>query len=209
MRFKGWLPGYLTVALLQLIALAAGWEWLRFVSKPLLMLILLFAPTNGWIRTALVFSWLGDIFLLNEGEHYFMAGLASFLAAHVFYIIAFWRKRRDSQPRKPWNLYVVAGTGVYAAVFFLWLQPHLPGGLRLPVLLYTLVIAAMFIFSFFTNYFCIAGAALFLVSDSLLATNSFYQQFTGGSFLVMLTYISAQLLIVLGSPEQTIKDEKN
>ena len=43
------------------------------------------------------------------------------------------------------------------------------------------------------------GAALFMTSDSLLALNKFYSPIGMGGFLIMLTYCSAQYLIVEGA----------
>ena len=56
----------------------------------------------------------------------------------------------------------------------------------------------------------IIGALLFVVSDSILAINKFYEPVQFGRILTMLTYTMAQLLIVLGML-RTIKTnpEKN
>ena len=40
-----------------------------------------------YVLAALVFSWAGDVFLISSD--WFIAGLVSFLIAHVFYIIAY------------------------------------------------------------------------------------------------------------------------
>ena len=42
------------------------------------------------------------------------------------------------------------------------------------------------------------GAILFIISDSVLAINKFYQPFKGAGIIIMLTYAFAQMLIVLG-----------
>jgi len=48
------------------------------------------SPLYGiFVMTALIFSLAGDIFLVINGEKYFLQGLFSFLFAHIFYIIAF------------------------------------------------------------------------------------------------------------------------
>jgi uncharacterized membrane protein YhhN len=43
-----------------------------------------------------------------------------------------------------------------------------------------------------------AGAVLFVVSDSMIALNKFSEKFAHAGFWVMLTYMSAQLLIMTG-----------
>ncbi len=209
MGSRGWLTGYIACSLLHLLSLAAGWEWLRFTTKPLLMLILLFSGAGGWVRTTLFFSWLGDIFLLGEGQAYFISGLGAFLLAHLCYIFYFLLRRRQQAPRPAWNPYVIIGVSLYAGLFYFLLAPHLETALKAPVFVYTWVIAAMFCTSFFVNGWCVAGAALFLASDSLLAVNSFVQPFAGASLLVMLTYAAAQLGIVWGSLQPNKADEKN
>jgi uncharacterized membrane protein YhhN len=47
--------------------------------------------------------------------------------------------------------------------------------------------------------YCIAGAFLFLCSDSVLALNKFYQAFPGAGVLIMLSYGLAQFAIAKGS----------
>lgn len=199
MQVKGWLIGYIVCAILHLLSLALGWEWMRFVTKPLLMLILLFAGARPWVNAALFFSWVGDIFLLGEGLPYFMAGLAAFLLAHCCYIVFFNGERRRKQPRPNWNIYTIVGMSLYIGIFYFFLAPHLPEALKVPVFVYSCVIATMFVFAGFSNLFCVVGAALFLISDSLLAINSFISPFTGAALLIMTSYAAAQGLIVWGS----------
>lgn len=47
----------------------------------------------------------------------------------------------------------------------------------------------------------LAGAALFVLSDSVLAINKFYQSFELAGLLIMLTYGAAQYFIVKGAIE--------
>ncbi len=80
------------------------------------------------------------------------------------------------------------------------------GGLRMPVMLYALVITvmalqALFRFGYtstksFALIFC--GAICFMISDSLLAINKFLQPVPMASLCIMATYILAQYLIVEG-----------
>ncbi len=169
------------------------------------------------VAVALFFSWLGDVFLLNSGDLYFMAGLASFLTAHLFYIFFFLRVRRQAGqgssglftqgsdrkvPTSGLNPWVIIMLLVYVVVFYYLLFPHLAAALRFPVLAYAVVIALMFIaawHSFSKQAGVIIGAALFIVSDSLLAVNAFVRPFEYASLLVMITYIAAQGWIVTGA----------
>ena len=98
MKGKAWLYAYGLIALLHGLSIFLHWDLLRFITKPLLMIFLLvyFLGLSGssknnrqWIIAALFFSWLGDIFLMNKGDDFFMAGLAAFLVAHLCYIVFF------------------------------------------------------------------------------------------------------------------------
>jgi len=218
MRAKGWLYGYLLTAFLHGLSILASWDMVRFVTKPLLMLFLLAWFLTGtkntagfrhWISAALFFSWLGDIFLMNEGELYFIAGLAAFLFAHLCYIFFFTGIRRKQATVLPWNSGLLVVLALYVALFYFFLAPHLSATLKLPVFVYALVIAAMLALAFhaFTDkrsmdaIWCIAGATLFIASDSMLAVNSFVSPFPGANLAIMATYIFAQLAIVTGAAQ--------
>lgn len=220
---KAWLYGYGFTSLLHLVAIAAGWSVLRFVTKPLLMALLLVfflsaSQKNNAARypvlLALVFSWLGDVFLMNEGNTYFTAGLASFLVAHIFYILFFAGIRKNNDPRKPWNIILLIVLASYVGIFYFFLGPALDTALKIPVFLYAVIIATMFAMAWhsgktpalsnpqqarYAHTLFIAGAALFIISDSLLAINAFLQPFRGASLWVMSTYCLAQAGIVLGA----------
>jgi len=156
----------------------------------------------------LFFSWLGDVFLMLEDKNslYFIAGLCGFLTAHILYIIFFLRARRQQTATPHWNIFVIITASIYGAALFFFLNPKL-GALQVPVLVYAVTICTMFICSvhaFGNAYktaaiFCIAGAVLFIMSDSLLAINKFYQPFSAAGVLIMLTYALAQFGIVYGS----------
>ena len=42
------------------------------------------------IGSALIFSFIGDIFLIGEGSLNFMSGIGAFLIAQIFYILFFY-----------------------------------------------------------------------------------------------------------------------
>jgi uncharacterized membrane protein YhhN len=50
------------------------------------------------------------------------------------------------------------------------------------------------------------GALLFVISDSVLAVNKFYQPFALAPVLIMITYGLAQLLITQGAIEYIVHD---
>lgn len=199
----------------DLVFTALGMDALRPVSKPLIVLALgayfllgvkeVSSPGKGWVTAALVLSWLGDVLLLFEANSsvFFMLGLGSFLLAHMAYSIFFNRLRREGDLSiKP---LFVAIVGVYYLALVVSLYPYLDG-MRLPVLVYGLVISVMLVLALSLGplkerigLFIVFGATLFVLSDSVLAINKFMRPFTGAGVLVMLTYGMAQFFIVSGS----------
>lgn len=201
--------------LVELIAIHKGYDQLRIVSKPLLTILLLIGTATARLQpsllkslllAALFFSLLGDLFLLFEkrNELFFVFGLLGFLTAHILYILLFVRSRRLLNPISVVHKWLVVILLAYVLVFFYLLYPHL-GNLKVPVIVYALILATMFLASTYAFSFekkwqrlVISGALLFVVSDSLLAINKFYIEFPLASLLVMTTYGLAQLFIVLG-----------
>ena len=185
-----------------------GPRWLVYVCKPLtttqiLLLALLLQPAvsstyRGFILAGLLFSLAGDIFLMLPQDR-FIHGLVSFLLAHLFYIAAFlWRTGPHVTP-------IFLGVYlVYAGIMLTRLWPHL-GKMRLPVLVYLVVILVMGWQAWEqwgqlhsrSALLATLGAALFVVSDSLLALDRFRGRFGPARGLVLSTYYGAQWLIAL------------
>jgi uncharacterized membrane protein YhhN len=215
------LPFLLTIfsaaLLIECLAIGLGFESVRFISKPSLMLILLvyfwanagtLARLKYLIMLALFFSWLGDIFLLAEKQYpqFFIYGLGSFLVAHLFYIAYFYQIRRKHTVVAGLKILPSVAVLIYVISLFAVLAPRL-GNLRLPVAVYTLTLATMLLtsvhaFDFKKHDFarwCVAGTCFFVLSDSLLAINRFYQPFAYAGIFIMLTYGIAQFLITVGA----------
>lgn len=190
--------------------------WAETISKPLLMPVLAIyfvselkgyqSDFKKWILLALLFSWGGDVLLMFQEKQsiFFLLGLSSFLLAHIFYIVFFHKVRlQEAIKGNPWLLIIVV---IYYAALISWLSPYL-GDMKLPVRVYGIVISFMLMLAmhmlFLRNKsagsWMMAGALLFVVSDSVLAINNFYQNFELAGVLIMLTYGFAQLLIVQGA----------
>jgi uncharacterized membrane protein YhhN len=198
----------------DIIFVALEKEHWRFFSKFFLMPILaayfLYSvrerSITRWIVAALIFSWIGDVLLQFEKEDplFFLLGLSSFLLAHVFYIIFFHQIRVKEQLASRWWL-IIPVAAYYVGLIFL-LLPNL-GDMTLPVRVYGIVISLMLLLALHclfmkdrvTGRVLVAGALLFVISDSVLAINKFYASFDGAGVIVMLTYGLAQLLIVLSA----------
>ena len=94
--------------------------------------------------------------------------------------------------RKP-----LAGVLIYVFSFLAFLNPHLAGGMKIPVTLYAFALGSMLYFAIrLRNKAVVMGAFFFVVSDSVLAFGKFYYSFPGISVVVMGTYIVAQLLLI-------------
>jgi uncharacterized membrane protein YhhN len=201
-RKYAWYP-FLIVSFLHLVFIAVGNDTLTNGSKQLLMpalliALLLAAPklrsaTLVLAALGIVFSWFGDVLLQSPAELGFLIGLAAFLVAHLFYISTF----------------ITVGSGrlsAWTALYLVWyvallilLVPQL-GALTTPVVVYGAVLGSAAVLATRVNMITGWGAALFLVSDSVLAIDRFAPQLSIPfvDFLIMATYLAGEGLIVLG-----------
>ena len=126
--------------------------------------------------------------------YWFIAGLVTFLIAHLFYITAF---RKASVRPMPWSAgaaLLVFGIVMAAVVALpLLLDGNLLGA---AVIAYMIVILMMGWTAVRTaNPYAIAGALLFILSDSILAIDRFTVPIPGRDAFVMVPYYAAQFLI--------------
>jgi uncharacterized membrane protein YhhN len=209
------LKTYIGFTIVYLSLLFLNIEGFDIFLKPLLLPLLLIAvaisenfPTKKILLTALTFSWIGDIILLfsDKGELYFIYGLVAFLISHLIYIVLF-SKQQNTRAN---NNKAVFWMGILAILtYFVFmidtLFPKL-GPLKIPVLIYAIVITTMLFFAFKgslkwaipANNYILIGAIVFVSSDSILAFNKFYAPIAHASFYIMVTYCLAQYLIVSG-----------
>lgn len=188
--------------------LDAGQRWQAYVFKPLATLLVLALalsmpaplPEYRWAVVAgLVCSLAGDVFLMLPRDR-FVPGLASFLVAHLFYLYAFGIGLRVDTAYSLWLPYAVIG-GIVTAVIWRNLKPALRGA----VILYTLVITCMAgqaagrwqALGSAAALAAALGAALFVISDSVLAINRFRAHFRAERAVTLSTYWAAQTLIAL------------
>lgn len=155
---------------------------------------------------ALALSATGDALLAQEGEKPFLAGLASFLGAHIAYVALFLAVGDGLEilAGTSWRL-ALAALAIAATVLLLrLLLPAVGAQLRLPVMLYSIAILAMLLAATTVRApAIIAGAVLFVISDSLLAVGRFLlapddprQKALGPA--VWISYYLAQTAITLG-----------
>ncbi|RCH69944.1 lysoplasmalogenase [Streptomyces sp. SDr-06] len=177
---------------LDLVVLLAGWHPGHLVAKPLLMPLLAgHVYARGGPRllvAALLCGWGGDVFLLSGADAAFLLGMGCFAAGHVCYLVLFGRGRTHA------GLGAAYGIALVGTVAALW--PDLPGGLRGPVAGYSLLLTAMALRSSRLGPLVGLGGALFLLSDTLIATGvAHWPQPPRPDFWIMLTYLGAQALL--------------
>jgi len=149
------------------------------------------------IGVGLLFSGAGDILLQVDGAGFFVHGLGAFLIAHLFYIAAFIRRPALARARLP----ILVTIAVYGCIMGFLLFPRL-GDMLVPVTVYLVIILGMGIAASLgteNHALVIAGACLFIVSDSLIAINRFLTPVPLSDYLVMGTYYAAQLFITIGA----------
>ena len=201
------MPQILIVAALvtALAAIASDWREthppLFKLLKPLTTgLIIAFAwqAPDGEYRTllliALACSLLGDIALTSDSDPSFIIGLASFLVAHLLFMLAFLDGVRDFY-LPLWSLPIL----VFGIALFSVLLPRAPKPLRIPVLVYGLVLCAMAVTALLrwevlagdTGRYALTGALLFVVSDSALGARRFVGAYPAAQALILSTYWAA------------------
>ena len=194
-------------ALLDWWAVASRRRHVEYVAKPAVMVWLVAAAmlidpgaasaTRALFVAALILSLAGDVFLMLEPER-FIAGLASFLLAHIAYSVGLFLVPSFQGVALAVGFVVVAlalalvGRRIAAAV-----RSDEPA-LLAPVLAYIAVISTMVAFAIATrNALAIAGAGLFYLSDALLAWARFVAPIRGGPLLVIVSYHLGQGLLIL------------
>jgi uncharacterized membrane protein YhhN len=185
-------PGVLALPALYLLCkplttiLVIAYAWRRGRELP---------AVRRWVIAGLVLSLGGDVALMwPEG---FLAGLVSFLLAHLAYLVAFTRVERFAARPAMFVVY-----GLVAATILTLLWPGVPAGLRVPVVAYVACLASMAAQAAVLWRAGAArgavlglGGALFLTSDALLATNKFAGPLPLASLWVLSTYWAAQWCI--------------
>jgi len=190
----------------------------RYLTKPLLMPTLAVsfrAGTRG--RTDLLargtgaaqlFSWAGDVALLARGERAFLAGVGSFLVAHVAYVAGFVSARESRDGLDVRGARTAGALWLTAGPVMAWAAGRRSPELAGPVAAYAGVLATMFGTSTTLDphlpgrarALVRAGTTLFLVSDTLLGVQDFLlsQEAPALERAVMATYTAGQGLIACG-----------
>ena len=195
---------------LTILADYRGRFGLVYIFKPLTMAAVIGVAIAGYmpekpiygrlILAGLLLSLAGDLCLMLKKKR-FIEGLVCFLVAHLFYGAGFLSGVALRPP--VWSLLLLTA---FAVAAFGVLSPHL-GKMRIPVAVYILIITGLAALAANRNFqlkdskslFALAGAALFLISDTSLAVNRFVKKRRFGQLLTLGTYFIAQTLIALSA----------
>lgn len=181
----------LLIALADWVAVAVDRRPLEYVLKPATMValgaVVLALDLPGgqlrwWYLAAIILSLAGDVFLMlpesaMDPELSFVAGLGSFLVAHVLYVVGMVLLGVSGG-------WLVIGT-VAAVLVIVTVGRRVIAGARAtdrrlfaPVMAYVVVIAVMIATSFGTGIIVgIVGALLFGFSDSVIGWTRFLRDF--------------------------------
>ena len=206
---------YCVTGIVNLVSAFFFKEGLRKISKCCLMPALLIFYLLGVERilflviAALVFSWAGDIFLINKDKQiFFKSGLAAFLVSHIFYIIAF-LTLAESVNIPALVISVVIAVPVTLAILKL-LNASPP--MKIPVAAYAVVIMLMSMAALqlmlarpdfshpaaATRVLIFAASVVYLFSDTYMAYLLFHGKPKHFNVITMIPYIIAQGGIIMG-----------
>jgi uncharacterized membrane protein YhhN len=201
--------------LLGLAAVVAAVDWyavathrkpVEYVCKPLTLALLVgvalaVQPAYDARRTAfavaLVFSLLGDVFLMLPRDM-FAFGLASFLLGHIAYVVGLRNGPSNNTALIAASIGAVIVAGVVGVRVLRGVTRSGHGELVGPVVAYMAVLAAMLVCALATlNPLAGLGAGLFFCSDAVLAWNRFVRALSWAPLGVIVTYHLGQALLVL------------
>lgn len=197
---------FLTVSFLDIVGILYKIPVLIHIFKPLILLSLItlyalsVSKINKMYVLALICSLLGDVFLMFEGELYFIIGLISFLLAHLLFINIVIKEIKKNTIK---NIIIAAFPFVIVFSLLIFRLKNSLGEMLFPVIIYGIIIATFGTVSLINfrekksmkSIFMLFGAIIFMISDSVLAINKFYEQAHIFEIIVMATYVLAQYFI--------------
>lgn len=201
------------VSVTHLAACGLGKSRLRYFTKLLLMPLvaalycaLVDRPAPA-VLAAMFCGWVGDFFMIYKHKDAFLAaGMAAFGVGHILYVAHIGVITAAAEPRLFTALAATLVPGAVAIVIFAVLRRRIPKQLRLPGLLYGLLLASLGSAAFIAlragapgGAYLLAGGCLFLCSDGILSFETFRDgDSNAADVAVMLTYIAAQTLLAIG-----------
>lgn len=212
------LKKYGTGLFLAILLLHCGFIYLEMSSFRVLTKLLLLPVLMGWLYVGegktspvlylgLFFSFLGDLLLTRSGEVFFLLGMLAFIGTHLCNSWFFYRLQKGYSGKARNLVLAFIVLVLVSGQIFYYLNDQL-GTFRVPILVYMVIICTMAVLATQTlvnptvqkiAVTCfIPGAALFVLSDGLLAINKFALHNRWADMGVMLTYGMAQYFLVQG-----------
>ncbi len=155
-------------------------------------------PGRSLIVAGLLLGWVGDVALAFRGERAFLVGLSAFLLGHLAYAVVGYQL--------PSNRGAIIGASIVALGLVLlvlrWLWRRIPPSLRVPVVLYMVIIAAMVGAAVGQMQrpqggYLIGGAILFALSDLAVARQRFVAPGFANALIGLPMYYTGQLMIAV------------
>jgi uncharacterized membrane protein YhhN len=176
----------------------------KFLLIPLLALFYCVIPSSNFMYLvffALLFSWFGDV-LLSKTEN-LLYGMIAFTVTHLLYLIAFFFVLSFSFSFS--KILLLFPAMAIVAFSFPKYNRYL-ASLKIPVYIYMGIILLMHSITILGissmslgSLLLYIGSLSFILSDTLIARMNIEKvNIIDGKFYIMLTYIFAQLILVLG-----------
>lgn len=203
---------FLVLCIFELIFAFREMEKHRIIVKPFLMLSLAISsffalPDNTFMVIALICAMIGDILVVLPDKKLFSIGVLFFFAGHVLYILEVILHCMKGQLSLSQIIVLIS---VFVVIFissfmfiFRKIAKNIPEGLGMSLYFGTLfsVLSTMCIATSGFGYFMwltIIGSVCFIISDCLLMYFKYGKKPKRHHFYIMLTYLLAQSLIVVG-----------
>jgi len=167
----------------------------------------------------LLMSFIGDAFLTQDDDSFFIAGLITFALAHVMYMKAF--TLRPLNLRRAVKIYAIC---IGTFIVYLLINHHVTQkltGIRLYVVAFACIMYSALLYGSFwravakissvtdlkewNNLTKCIGTVLFILSDNILVINHFLVSIPYAWVPTMITYYIAQLCLALSVVQPTSK----
>ena len=197
------------IGILHVFGQYTNQELLTTYTKPLIIPLLAVFYHNKQagklFLIALGCSWLGDLFLMGESRLFFLLGIFSFWGAQLCYLYLIVKEIQLPFKKLFLSKEILLPLILFGSYFVgtMSLLGTKLGMLSFPVSGYALTLATIGAVSMLLwrkkkslkTLALLFGVVLFIISDSMIAFNTFYFQENIFDFWIMATYIPAQFLI--------------
>jgi uncharacterized membrane protein YhhN len=210
---KGLSALFFIVSILDIIGVALNISLLQVIFKPMIILSLIVLyyfsakKKNSWYLIALVFSFMGDVLLMDK-NNLFLYGIASFLITQLLFVYIIVKQIEQSSTKD--KLFATIPFLIYFLILISTLKTSL-GEFLIPVIVYGIAISifgSISLLNYLVNktknsQILVYGAVLFIASDSMIALHKFHEPRKYYPVIIMVTYVLAQYLIykfIIGKP---------